>query len=95
MEYIYAALLLHKLGKEISEENLKRVIESAGAQPDESKIKTLVASLKEVDIEKILSEATITVPQSGQPSQPQPKEEKKKEEKTEEAAIEGLAALFG
>lgn len=92
MEYIYAALLLHKLGKEINEENLRKVVEAAGIKPEESKIKSLVASLKEVDIEKILSEAP---EQPIQPSTPQAKEEKKKEEKTEEAAVEGLAALFG
>jgi len=48
MENIYAALLLHKLGKEINENNLKSVIAAAGGQVDESKIKSLVASLKGV-----------------------------------------------
>jgi len=35
MEYIYASLLLHSLGKEINEENLKKIFEALGVQPDE------------------------------------------------------------
>ncbi|MEM4703166.1 MAG: 50S ribosomal protein L12 [Candidatus Pacearchaeota archaeon] len=92
MEYIYAVLLLHKAGKEISEENMKKVIEAAGAKVDESSIKSLVASLKGVDIEKVLSEAKTPIQQTQ--IQPEKKEEKKEEKKAEEAA-EGLAALFG
>ncbi len=52
MEYIYAALLLHKLGKDVNEENVKKVVVASGAEVDESKIKYLIASLKDVDIAK-------------------------------------------
>ena len=55
MEYIYAALLLHKLGKHVDSEHLHKVIAAAGEEPDESKIKSLVASLKGIDIAKSLS----------------------------------------
>ena len=54
MEYVYAALLLHKLGKEINEHNIKNVVMASGAHADESKIKSLVVSLKGVDIDKEL-----------------------------------------
>ena len=99
MQYIYAALLLHKAGKEITEDNLKKVIEAAGTHADESRIKTVVASLKGVDIEKALSEAvmmpvTAGASPGGAPGGTPAKAEEKKEEKAEEAA-EGLAALFG
>lgn len=91
MEYIHAALLLHKLGKEINEESLKKVIESAGGTADEARAKTVVASLKGVNIDKALKEAAaIPAPAAA----PEAKPEEKKEEKKEEAA-EGLAALFG
>ena len=93
MEYIYAALLLHKAGKEISEESLKKVVEAAGIATDESKIKTLIASLKDVDIEKELEKAVIAAPTGAPAGSEQPKA-KKKEEKKEEAA-EGLSSLFG
>ena len=46
MEYVYAALLLHKLGKEVSEEHVKKVVEATGAHVDESQVKSLITSLK-------------------------------------------------
>tara|TARA_Y100000310_G_C20093219_1_gene539260 strand:+ start:150 stop:437 length:288 start_codon:yes stop_codon:yes gene_type:complete len=95
MEYVYAALLLHKTGKEITEENLKKVITATGTEVDESKLKTLIASLKGVDIAKELETATIVAaaPASAEAGKGEAKEEKK-EPKAEEAA-EGLSALFG
>ena len=97
MEYVYAALLLHKAGKEINEENLKKIIDAAGIAVDDGKIKSLVASLKGVDIEKALQEAAsmqVAGAAGGAAAAGEAKKEEKKEEKPEEAA-EGLAALFG
>ncbi|MEK6875255.1 MAG: 50S ribosomal protein L12 [Nanoarchaeota archaeon] len=96
MEYIYSALLLHKLGKEINEENIRKLVEAAGASADDSKIKSVVASLKGVDIVAELANASMAVAapaQSGAVAEAK-KEEKPKEEKRE-AAAEGLSALFG
>ena len=98
MEYIYAALLLHKTGQEVSEDNLKKVITATGAELDESKVKVLVASLKGVDIDEKLANASIAAApaaggaESGEEAEA-PKEEKKEEPKAE--AAEGLASLFG
>ncbi len=94
MENIYAALLLHKAGKEVNEENLKSVVAAAGGQTDESQIKSLIASLKGVDIDKELESASLV---TAAPVQGTPKEEKKenKIEEKKEAAAEGLSALFG
>jgi len=97
MEYTYAALLLHKLGKEVSEENIKSVIAAAGEEVDESKIKSLVASLKGVDITKELENASLVASapvSTGEAPKEEKKEEKPKEEKKEAAAV-GLSALFG
>jgi len=97
MEYVYAALLLHKLGKPVDEANIQKVLESSGATVDESKMKSLVASLKDVDIDKELEAAVVAsaapAPTSGGEGKPAA-EEKPKEEK-KEAAAEGLSALFG
>src|SRR3989344_2763512 len=100
MEYIYAALLLHKLGKEVNEDNVKKVVAAAGAEFDESKAKSLVASLKGVDIAKELESSKLAVASAGASSSTSSGEgkEKKTEEKKEEkkeAAAEGLSALFG
>lgn len=93
MEYVYGALLLHKLGKPIDEEHLKKVVAATGAHVDEAKVKMVVASLHGVDIEKELASASLAAAAPAEkPSEA--KEEKKKEEKPSEAA-EGLSALFG
>jgi len=46
MEYVYAAMLLHKAGKEITEESLSRVLEAAGVNVDPIRVKSLVAALE-------------------------------------------------
>jgi large subunit ribosomal protein L12 len=98
MEYTYAALLLHKLGQEVNEDNLKKVISATGAEVDEAKVKVLVASLKDVNIDEQLANASIAAAPAaggeGGADGEAPKEEKKKEEPKAEAA-EGLASLFG
>jgi len=99
MEYTYAALLLHKLGKDVNEENVKKVVVASGAEVDESKIKSLMASLKDVDIAKELESASLVsaAPAAGASADApaaEKKEEKPKEEK-KAAAAEGLGALFG
>ena len=99
MEYIYAALLLHKLEQPISEENMKKVISATGAQVDESKIKTLLVSLQGVDIAAELENASVATVSAGASAgdagaSEAKKEEKKEEEKPSESAA-GLAALFG
>jgi len=95
MEYIYGALLLHKLGHAVTEENLKKVIHATGSQVDESKIKALIASLHGVDISAELANANVAVaaPSAGAASSAPAKEEKKEEKPSESAA--GLASLFG
>jgi len=106
MEYVYAAMLLHKAGKEINEGNLTQVLTAAGINVDTVRVKALVASLAEVNIgEAIKSAPTVmaapaALPVAAPAAEAKPKEEtkKKKEEEEkakEEAALEGLGALFG
>ena len=93
MEYTYAALLLHKLGKEINEENLKKVVSATGAEVDEAKVKVMVASLSGVDIADKLANASIAAAPAAAVTAEAPKEEKEEEPRAE--AAEGLASLFG
>ncbi len=96
MEYIYAALLLNAAGKEINEEHLKSVVKAAGMEPDEAKAKTIVSSLKGIDIKDVLKNAQNVQPAAhAQPQATEKKEEKKEEKKSEEEAAGGLASLFG
>jgi large subunit ribosomal protein L12 len=104
MEYVYAALLLHKLNKDITEDNVKNVIKATGASPDEVKIKALVAALSEVNIEESLKATPMamavptTAAAAGDAGATEAKDEKtehKTDEKKEEEALEGLSSLFG
>ncbi len=100
MEYVYAALLLHKAGKEITEESLKKVLEAAGVQPDEARVKALVAALEGVNIDEAMEKAAaapVAVSAAAPAAQEEAKEEKSEEEdeKKEEEAVAGLGALFG
>ncbi len=103
MEYVYAALMLHKLKKDITEENLTAVVKASGGEVNEAQVKSLVASLADVNIEEAIKAAPVAVaaapaaaPAEGGEGK---KEDKKKDEatsaKSEEQAMEGLSSLFG
>jgi large subunit ribosomal protein L12 len=103
MEYVYAALLLHRLKQDVTEDNVKNVIKATGASPDEVKVKALVAALSDVNIDEALKAAPVAVsaPASNSPAPaPAPASAAespaaKEEEKKEEEALEGLSSLFG
>ena len=98
MEYVYAALMLHAAKKDVTEENVKKVLEAAGVTVEEGKVKALIASLDGVDIEEAIKEAATPVaaaPTAATPAAEAPKEEKKKEEAPAADEGAGLAALFG
>src|SRR5215207_6185580 len=102
MEYVYAALLLHRLKQNITEDSVKNVVKAAGVTPDDVRVKALVAALGEVNIEEALKAAPVAVAAAGAPAagggpaaagagEAPAKEE---EEKKEEEALEGLSSLF-
>jgi len=59
MEYVYAALMLHKLKKEITEENVTSIVKASGTEVNEAKVKSLVASLADVNIEDAIMAAPV------------------------------------
>ncbi len=101
MEYVYAAMLLHSAGKEVKEATVTKVLEAAGVKADSARVKALIASLKEVNIDEAIEKAAQAP--AAAPAAPaaeaaaEAKEEKKEEEqgKSEEEAAEGLSSLFG
>ena len=100
MEYIYAAMLLHKAGKDVTEDAVKAVLTAAGVQVDDARVKALVAALQGVNIEEAIAKAAVAAPVAaapvGEAKAEEKKEEKKEDEgKAEEAAAAGLGALFG
>ena len=102
MEYVYAALMLHKLEKEVNEENVANVVKATGAEVNEAQVKALVASLADVNIEDAIKAAPVAAAPAASTDASagggEEKKEKKAEppsEKQEEAAMEGLSSLFG
>jgi len=102
MEYVYAALMLHKLEKEVNEANVASVVKATGAEVNEAQVKALVASLADVNIEDAIKVAPVAVaaaaPAADAAASGDAPKEKKAEppsEKQEEAAMEGLSSLFG
>jgi len=105
MEYVYAALLLHYGKQEITEENVTKVLQAAGIQVDEVRVKALVAALKEVNIDEAIKTA-VAMPTAAAPAAPSgaaaggeqkagaeaKAEEKKAEEKKEGPSEEEIAA---
>ena len=103
MEYVYASMLLHSAGQDINEANVKKVLDAAGVKVDDGRVKALIASLKDVNIEDAIKSAAVPVaaaaPVAGgaAPAAEEKKEEESEEDKgkAEESAAAGLGALFG
>jgi len=100
MEYVYTAMLLHKAGKKVDEGSVKKVLEAAGVQADDARIRALVAALEGVNIDEAVKTAAfaapVAAPAAAHGGEAKKKEEKKEEEKpSAEEAAAGLGALFG
>ncbi len=97
MESIYAALLLHKADKKITEANVEKILTAAGVKVDKTEIAKLIAGLKQANIGEIVKSAgampVIAAPAGGETTKK--KEEKKKEEEPEEEEEPtGIGSLF-
>ena len=102
MEYIYAAMLLHTAGQEVNEESVKKVLEAAGADADDARVKALIAALEDVDIEEAMEKTAVAAaapaaaaPAAAGEAEEETEEEEEEEEEAEEEAAAGLGALFG
>jgi large subunit ribosomal protein L12 len=106
MEYVYAALMLHKLKKDINEDNITSLVKASGAEVNPAQVKALVASLADVNIEEAIKAAPVAVAAApaaaggeaaagGGEKKEGKKEKAKADGKSEEQAMEGLSALFG
>jgi len=93
--------MLHTQKKEITEENVTSIVKASGAELNEAKVKSLVASLADVNIEDAIKAAPVVAAAAPAAAPAEGAEEKKEaksappSEKQEEAAMEGLSSLFG
>ncbi|MBC8498078.1 50S ribosomal protein P1 [Candidatus Bathyarchaeota archaeon] len=99
MEYMYAAMLLHSSGKEITEGTVESILNAAGISPDNVRVKALVAALAEVDIEEALKAPVLTAaaaaPAAAAAADEEAEEPEEEEEEEKEEDLQGLSALFG
>ncbi|ELZ78583.1 50S ribosomal protein L12P [Haloferax larsenii JCM 13917] len=111
MEYVYAALILNETDEEINEENITAVLDAAGVDVEESRVKALVAALEDVDIEEAIETAAAApAPAAGgaggevetaddddeaDAAEEEAADEDEGDDEDEEADGEGLGALFG
>ena len=101
MESIYAALLLHKASKKITEANVEKVLKAADANVDKAEITKLIAGLKGKDIDDILASAAAApvmaapvAAAGGAPAQAAAPAKKEEEEEEEEEEPTGIGSLF-
>jgi len=97
---MYAAMLLHSAGKEITDSAVENILSAAGVKPDEVRVKALIAALNEVDIDEALKAPVFTAaaaPAAAPAAEEEKAEEKPEEEEKEEEEedLQGLSALFG
>jgi large subunit ribosomal protein L12 len=98
MEYIYAAMLLHKAGKEVNEAGIEGILKTAGVEFDSARVKALVASIKNINIDEAIEKAAVApaaAPVAAAEGGEAKEEAEEDNEKKEEEAAAGLGALFG
>jgi large subunit ribosomal protein L12 len=111
MEYVYAALILNESGEEINEDNITAVLEAAGVDVEQSRVKALVAALEDVDIEDAIETAAAAPAAAGgaaagaggdddddeEEAEAEEAEaaEEEEEDEDDDAGGEGLGELFG
>ena len=100
MEYVYAALLLHKAGQKMTAKAMEEVLTAAGVTPDKGRVKALLAALEGVDIDEALKSAAampvaaVATSSGGAAAAAEEKKKEEPEEKEEEFTA-GLGSLFG
>lgn len=99
METIYAALILHKAQKKITEINIEKILKAAGVEVDKAQLTKIVAGLKEADIETIISSAAAAPVMAASAASVEPakgasKKAKKEEPEEEEEEPTGIGSLF-
>ena len=110
MEYVYAALILNESDEEINEDNITSVLEAAGVDVEQSRVKALVAALEDVDIEEAIETAAAAPAAAGgaaggaggsdeddggDEADEAEAAEEDEEDEDDDAGGEGLGELFG
>jgi large subunit ribosomal protein L12 len=108
MEYVYSALLLHAADRDIDEDGITSILDAAGIEPDEARVKALVSALGGVDVEDAIDSAAVSAAAApaadtggaaGEPAETEDEEEEAEDEdeedEEEEVSEEEAAAGLG
>ena len=97
MQYVYAAMLIHSTGKTVDESGIEGILKSAGVEYDQARVKALVASIKNINIDDAIAKAAVSQVAAAPAAATEAAAEEPEEDagKKEEEAAAGLGALFG
>ncbi len=97
MEYVYAAMLLHSAKKDVNEAGVESILKTAGIEFDSARVKALVASIKNINIDDAIAKAAVApaAASAGPAKEAKAEEPEVDAKKSEEEAAAGLGALFG
>lgn len=93
---MYTVMLLNNSPSEVNEANMKKVLDAAGFKSDEAKIKSVIAALDGVDVEKVISEAQSSfaaAPAAASGAAPAAAPAAAKEEKAKAPEVDASAGL--
>lgn len=92
MEYVYAALVLHEAGKDVTEDSVTAILEAGDVEVDDARVKSLVAALDDIDIEEAMAQQAAAPVAAGGAGGASAETEEDDEEETEDAAEEAAEA---
>ncbi len=107
MEYIYAAMLIHKAGGKVDEATVKKVLEAANVKVEDARVKALIASLEGVNIDEAIEKSAVAqvaaapaaaaaaAPAAGEAKKEDTAKKAEDEKQSQEKAAAGLGSLFG
>jgi large subunit ribosomal protein L12 len=98
MQYVYAALLLHSAGQQVTEDAVKKLLNAGSVKVEDAKVKALVTALEGVNIDEAVKQAAFAPAAAAPAGATEDKKaaaDEPSEEQKEAEASAGLASLFG
>jgi ribosomal protein L12E/L44/L45/RPP1/RPP2 len=93
MEYMYAILMLHETGKEITKETITAILKSIQLEPDENTLSILIETLPTMDLTELLR-AQCSIVSRPEVAKPEKTPQTEDQPKPAEESV-GLSKLFG
>lgn len=99
MEYLYAAMILNRLEKEIDSDSISEVLRAADVEVDVERVELLVQSLNQLDIDEAMATPFVPVQLVEEVVEEQEtiaeEEKEDPDEEEEDEVLTGFDLLFG